>query len=525
MKIADLYIRVSTDEQAEKGYSQRDQEERLRAYCGKFGYVVGRVMFEDHSAKSFIRPEWKKYMQFLKTKKNRPSLLLFTKWDRFSRNAGDAYQMIRILGEYGIDPQAVEQPIDLSIPENKLMLAFFLSAPEVENDRRALNVIHGLRRAKKEGRLMGNAPFGYENKMTEKGRKYIDRKEPEASIMIQIFKEIERGIFSPEQIRANLKRAGNRMLSRNAFHNAIRNVAYCGLVYVARYKDEEEQYVKGQHEALISEELFNQVQRILEGRSRKPVSQAKILSDINFPLRGFLVCPKCGGKITGSASKGRTIRYYYYHCQPGCNYRVPAPLANDIFENEILKKMELKPIYVSILKKLLDENYKQFIDFPVFDRDEVMKELAAYRLKMSSARDKLLRDIIDDDDYLIVKKECKERIEELESTLQNCDPSMIKFEIEKKLSKAVDLIGNVWKLYECGGIEIKRQIIGSIFPNKLEFDGKIYRTASMNVVANRIFQITNGLSVNKKRLNEDISHLACLVPRVGIEPTHRSTRV
>lgn len=30
---ADLYIRVSTDEQADKGYSQRDQEERLKKYC------------------------------------------------------------------------------------------------------------------------------------------------------------------------------------------------------------------------------------------------------------------------------------------------------------------------------------------------------------------------------------------------------------------------------------------------------------------------------------------------------------
>ena len=35
MKIADLYIRVSTDEQADKGYSQRDQNERLERYCNQ----------------------------------------------------------------------------------------------------------------------------------------------------------------------------------------------------------------------------------------------------------------------------------------------------------------------------------------------------------------------------------------------------------------------------------------------------------------------------------------------------------
>lgn len=33
MKQADLYVRVSTDEQADKGYSIRSQEEVLRKYC------------------------------------------------------------------------------------------------------------------------------------------------------------------------------------------------------------------------------------------------------------------------------------------------------------------------------------------------------------------------------------------------------------------------------------------------------------------------------------------------------------
>ena len=68
--------------------------------------------------------------------------------------------------------QAIEQPLDLSIPENKMMLAFYLAAPEAENDRRALNTFFGMRRAKKEGRYMGTAPTGYINKTTESGKKY-----------------------------------------------------------------------------------------------------------------------------------------------------------------------------------------------------------------------------------------------------------------------------------------------------------------------------------------------------------------
>jgi len=72
-KIADLYIRVSTDEQADKGYSQRDQAERLKGYCAKYGIAVQNVIFEDHSAKNFERPEWSAYLKNLKkrSKKDR----------------------------------------------------------------------------------------------------------------------------------------------------------------------------------------------------------------------------------------------------------------------------------------------------------------------------------------------------------------------------------------------------------------------------------------------------------------------
>ena len=154
--IADLYIRVSTDEQADKGYSQRNQEEVLRKYCLINNIQVKDIFFEDHSAKSFDRPQWKKLLLNLKQSKSKVNFILFTKWDRFSRNAGDAYQMIATLTKLGAEPQAVEQPLDLSIPENKLMLAIYLAAPEVENDRRALNVFYGMRRARKEGRYMGH---------------------------------------------------------------------------------------------------------------------------------------------------------------------------------------------------------------------------------------------------------------------------------------------------------------------------------------------------------------------------------
>ncbi len=68
---ADLYIRVSTDEQADKGYSQRDQEERLRKYCEIKSIEIRKVIFEDHSAKTFKRPEWSALLLDLKKKRTK----------------------------------------------------------------------------------------------------------------------------------------------------------------------------------------------------------------------------------------------------------------------------------------------------------------------------------------------------------------------------------------------------------------------------------------------------------------------
>src|ERR1700753_3733184 len=159
-------------------------------HCEISSVKVRKVVYEDYSAKIFLRPAWCKLLVELQKNKGQSDLILFVKWDRFSRNAGDAYQMINILRKLGVEPQAVEQPLDLSIPENKMMLAFYLAAPEVENDRRALNTFYGMRRAKKEGRWMSTAPTGYKNMVTENGKKYIAPKEPHASIMIWVFEEI-----------------------------------------------------------------------------------------------------------------------------------------------------------------------------------------------------------------------------------------------------------------------------------------------------------------------------------------------
>src|SRR6266542_2563375 len=386
MKVADLYIRVSTDEQADKGYSQRNQEEMLSKYCEINSIQVRKIIFEDYSAKTFNRPEWNKLLTELRKYKGKTGLILFTKWDRFSRNAGDAYQMISTLRRLGVEPQAVEQPLDLSIPENKMMLAFYLAAPEVENDRRALNVIYGMRRARKEGRWMATAPIGYVNRTMEGGKKYIEPYEPEASIMKWAFEEIAKGVFAAEQIRKVVNKKGIKC-GRSNFWTAIRNPVYCGKIRVPRFKDEEDIIVQGQHEPIISELLFIEVQNILSGRKRKERSAGtKITVHEMMPLRGYLICPKCGRLLTGSASKGNRDYYYYYHCTSPCGCRFKADQANNLFAQE-LKKYVPKPGMSELYANTITEIYHTKTKHQRSEKSQLLLQIEELNKRIKNARE------------------------------------------------------------------------------------------------------------------------------------------
>src|SRR3954467_2386357 len=124
MKKAYLYVRVSTDEQKKKGYSLPEQEDRLLRYCAINDIKVKGIYREDFSAKNFNRPEWKKLIAMVKKKSSHEeNNILFIKWDRFSRNIQYAYEMIGILRKHNTTVMAIDQPIDLTIPESSVMLA------------------------------------------------------------------------------------------------------------------------------------------------------------------------------------------------------------------------------------------------------------------------------------------------------------------------------------------------------------------------------------------------------------------
>lgn len=509
---ADLYIRVSTDEQADKGYSQRDQDERLRKYCDTNQIEVRRVIYEDHSAKTFNRPQWNNWLLDLKKRRGEVDVILFLKWDRFSRNAGDAYQMISILRKLGVEPQAVEQPLDLSIPENKLMLAFYLAAPEVENDRRALNVTYGMKKARREGRWMGKAPLGYANKITEDGKKYIAPKEPAATILKWAFNTLAKGQYQVEQIYKEVNKKGFKVC-KSGFWNIIRNPVYCGKILTCGWKDVHKTYVPGQHEAIITESLFYEVQDFLDGKKknyRTIVGGLEILQ-----LRGFIKCPKCGKLLTGSASRGHGGLYYYYHCSSKCGTRYKSQNANDLFISE-LKKFTPRAGIAEVFKYVINEVYLS----KTKNKKEQIKALKAdldqLNIRLLKARDLLLAGDLDGADYKEIKAETEKRIAILDTKV--LDLGQDSASITPTLEKALNSLVRLDKLYEQADVQKKREIIGSIYPEKLVFDGINYRTTRLNEAVELIYKLGEGFNENKKGQISEKTDLSSLVGLPGFEP-------
>lgn len=507
-----LYIRVSTDEQAEKGYSLQHQEDRLRNHCAINGIEILALFKEDYSAKTFERPEFNKLLLYLKKNKEQADLLLFLKWDRFSRNAPEAYNMISTLHKHKVEPQAIEQPLDLSVPENKIMLAIYLTTPEVENDRRSLNTIAGMRRALKNGQWANLAPIGYANKRDD-DNKPIVLFNANAPLVKEAFEVFATGQYPIDVVRKMYNEKGLK-LTRNAFWSMLRNPFYVGKVIVPAYKDEESMLVQGKHQPLISMSVFNDVQDVLLGR-KKIGMPARRTKQEQLPLRGFLTCRICGKTLTGSGSSGNGGKYYYYHCFEGCKERFKAADANSIFYERLSNISNNKKLIRTIEAITSDVNNRATKDQQE-QAEKVEKEIKTYRSRLENAQTLMLDGDLDAAEYRSIKAKLQPEIEKLvrqQSKLNERNP-----EEKEILDFGIYFLNNMVELLTEADLEAKHQIIGSMFPKKIIFENNELRTNIEDGVMPMLLATSKGFKENKKGELKKISSPSCVVPRTGIEP-------
>ena len=508
-----LYCRVSTDEQAD-GCSLEMQERFLRNYCERNRFDVIDVYYEDYSAKYFDinRPEFKKIYKYCRAHKKSVDKILFLRWDRYSRNVEFAFTYKRKLyDELGIEINTVESPIDFTSTDWPTLLALYCGtahSEDVKISRRTKDGIHG---TLLKGKWPHNAPRGYKNAGTGRN-KYIEVVEPQAKIIRNVFEEIAKNVETPSCIRRRLCPS----IPESSFFDMLRNILYTGKIHVPAYKDDPEMVVDGVHEAIISEDVFNKVQDILDGKKNKTPKLSKKINPDLF-LRQFLICPICGHALTGAVSRGNGGRYTYYNCcEEAKHIRARAEKVNEGFAKYV---GSLKPneTVLNLYEQILNDVRKEQSANVNETIAQLQNKMLVFQKRIQTAKDKYLDGEMskaEKDEAVSHNQKEVDLLQEKIDILKEGNRSKIK----PKLEYSMSLINNIDKFILDAPVETKIKLISSMFPEKIEFDGEKYRTNSYNKVLDLIFQQTNELRGDKKEKGERFSSFSNSVPRPGVEP-------
>ena len=510
-----LYCRVSTDEQAD-GCSLDVQERCLRAYCNNRHYqIVGdeQPYKEDFTAKhhDLRRPKMKQLYDYCRRHRHEVDKVLFLRWDRFTRNTEFAFTYKRkFYDELNIEINAIESAIDFKGPDWSTLLGLYCGNAHSEDNKISLRTKDGIHGTLLKGRCSNKAPRGYVNKRDEKGEAYIDIDETQARVIRQVFQEVAKGVEAPNNIRRRL--CPN--IQKDAFYRMLRKIFYIGLVRVPAYKDDPEQIVKGQHEAIIDSETFDKVQDILSGKRKHEPKVSKAI-DPDLFLRKYIVCPICGHSITGATSTGKGGKYKYYNCcHDGKHLRRPADYVNDKFANWVgglRPNKEVLDLYTEVLQDLRGE-HKQDIEKQV---EALRKEIDKVEALRNGADDKFCEGNLTSEAHTRITERYEKQIKELQERiyLLQSDTKGLK----DKIDYSVNIIANLRNFMMDAPVKVKCKILSSMFPQKIEFDGEKYRTHDYNKVLDLIFQETNklrGYGEKESEKSEEVSHS---VPRPRIE--------
>ena len=336
-----IYTGVFTSMQVE-GYSLDAQKDKLRKYADyQEMSIVGEYSDEGKSGKSVEgRPQFKQMLVDIESGKDNVDYVLVFKLSRFGRNAADVLSSLQKMQDYGVNLICVEDGIDSSKDAGKLMISVLSAVAEIERENILVQTMEGRRQKAREDRWNGGfAPYGYQ---LVNGELIIA--EDEAEIIRIIYDKFVNTTMGMAAIAAFLNNSGYKKklrqnntiegFSTSFVKGVLDNPIYCGKLAFGRRKNEkisgtrnEYHIVKqkdyllsdGIHEAIISEEMWNQAHR---KRQETGVLQVKTHSPLHeHILSGIIKCPVCGSGMYGNVNRkkhpdrGYYKDYFYYACK------------------------------------------------------------------------------------------------------------------------------------------------------------------------------------------------------------------
>ena len=259
---AALYIRVSTRDQADEGYSLDAQRHDLEAYCTKKGYEIVNIYADEGiSAKDAIhRPQFLQMMQDAKERKF--DAIVVMRLTRFTRSIYDLCQAVETLQKMGVAFESVTEHIDVTTTVGRFLLYLLGVVAQWEREVVGNNVSCAATERARLGMPMYSRMLGYD--YAGKNQRVINPDEAESvrkiySLYLELgnLSEVSRRC---QQLGLRGKRGGK--LSPENIRIILTRFAYCG------YYSYKRQPIKGDAKPIISVETYHAVQRLMEERGK-----------------------------------------------------------------------------------------------------------------------------------------------------------------------------------------------------------------------------------------------------------------
>ena len=400
-----LYPRVSTEMQVD-GYSLDGQKNSLKRFAEREEMeIVGIYEDAGKSGKSIEgRPAFQRMLSDIKNGLDIAYVLVY-KLSRFGRNAADILNSLEFIQSYGVNLICIEEGIDSSQTSGKLLISVLSAVAEIERENIIEQTMNGRREKARQGGWNGGfAPYGY---YLKENRLYIQETEAEAiRIIFDKFANSNIGLggvaryLNLQGIKKIPRQNGKlETWSSGLVRTILDNPVYCGKIAFGRrtkkkvkgtkneYKTvHADDYIveNGQHEGIVSEELWQKAQEKRKETGIKPPS--RVGGDRPHLLTGLLKCPKCGSsmytnKHAWTNKDGTYKEVYYYICGRNkqerghyCDYKAS------------LRKTDIEPLVLEAVRELASEKYfaeeiKSRVGVQI-DTGKIDREIANYEAKL-----------------------------------------------------------------------------------------------------------------------------------------------
>ncbi len=472
-----IYTRVSSKEQMETNQSLEWQKKYCDEYAIKNklnikGYFGGTY----ESAKSDERKEFNRMLKFVKASKEKINYILVYSLDRFSRTGDSAIYIASQLKKVGVNIFAVTQPIDTNSHTGALQQNIQFIFSKYDNDLRRQKTIDGMREKLLRGEWIGHAPRGYSFiKGAEKQTIVINE---QGELVKQAFEWRANGM-TYEQIIEKLANYGMK-IPLQTLTGTFKNPFYCGYLSHSLLNGE---LVKGNHPALISEDLFFRVNDIkkVEGFKSKKAND-------NLPLKTFVSDDFTGIPFTGYIKKGL---YYYKVNKVGIKINRSMKIMHEKFR-KLLAYYTIDNTHIEPLKVQLQYTWDNLAETNTGEKKSLSLQLNSLQEEFQTLRKRHALGLVTLDVYSEFAGEMESRIKALQERYAELDQNLSN--PKELINYTCKLASNLVKVWDMGDYYQKVIFQNTLFPSGLGYDAKnnTYRTKEINSVFALICDLSKG---------------------------------